>query len=79
MSNVTNPLAVSKPWYASVTIWGSILAIAAPIVGAVFKTNIDAGTTSDLAQWLAGAGTLVGGAIAIYGRLRASTTIAPKA
>jgi hypothetical protein len=77
MSNTSTP-AGTKPWYASVTIWGSIIAIAAPLAGAVFHHDIDASTQSDLANWLAGAGTLVGGGIAIWGRLRARTTIGPK-
>lgn len=71
------PPADTKPWYASVTIWGSILAIAAPVASLVFKLNVDAQTTSDMANWLAGAGALVGGLIAIWGRLRATTAIAP--
>ncbi len=71
----TTPPADTKPWYASTTIWGSVIAIAAPLVAVLFKHSIDADTQSSLANWLASAGALVGGAIAIWGRLRATTPI----
>ena len=66
----------SKPWYMSKTVWGGLLSI----VGIACPRAIAALGGSDAAAdqiiTVVGAGvTLVGGILAIYGRVKASTTI----
>ncbi|RWX76003.1 hypothetical protein EPK99_20290 [Neorhizobium lilium] len=63
-----------KAWYKSKTVWGALIAIAASLLHGF---GIDLGSDAqnqlaDLAVTLAGA---VGGLIAIYGRIRAESTI----
>lgn len=72
----------SKPWFASITIWGAIIAIAAPPIGALLHTTISADQQNTLASLLSqlGAnlqtlGPVVGGIIAWIGRVRATTQI----
>lgn len=65
----------SKPWYQSTTIWGAVIAILVPLLSLIFKVQIDAATTADLSNWLAGVGASVGGLFAIIGRVKASTTV----
>lgn len=59
----------SEPWYQSRVAWGSIVAIAAPLVGLIIRQDIDAGTQSQLVTILTAAGGAVGGAYALYARL----------
>ena len=62
----------SKPWYASTAVWGGVLAALSPLI-ALAGYQIDAGQAADL---LAALGSLVGGALAVYGRVRATAVIA---
>lgn len=64
----------TKPWYASVTIWGVIVSLLASVLS-LFDLPLDAQLQSDLRDWLLAAATLAGGAIALWGRLRASRRI----
>ena len=62
----------SKPWYASTAVWGGVLAALSPLI-ALAGYRIDAGQAADL---LAAVGSLIGGALAVYGRVRATAVIA---
>jgi hypothetical protein len=62
----------SKPWYASTAVWGGVLAALSPLI-ALAGYEVDAGQAADL---LAALGSLVGGALAVYGRVRATAVIA---
>ena len=70
----------TKPWYTSVTIWGSLVSVLASALS-LFKIHIDPQLQADLRDWLLAGATLAGGAAALWGRLRASRRIlspAPK-
>jgi hypothetical protein len=64
----------TKPWYASLTIWGAAVSVIASIL-ALFKVHLDPQLQSDLRDWLLAAATLAGGAASLWGRLRASRRI----
>ena len=61
----------SKPWYASTAVWGGVLAALSPLI-ALAGYQIDAGQAADI---LAAVGSLIGGALAVYGRVRATALI----
>jgi uncharacterized membrane protein len=64
----------TKAWYQSKTIWGALIAIAAPLAQVIgLQLNADMqGELADIAVTFAGA---IGGLLALYGRLVASTPI----
>jgi hypothetical protein len=68
----------SKPWYASMGIWGGIIS-AASILGGFFGITVDAETqrviASEAVALVTAAGTVIGSALAIWGRFRATKTI----
>lgn len=63
----------TKVWYTSKTVWGSIIAVVAGIAGA-FGFNIDSAGQEVISTSIVGAVSIVGGLIALYGRLRATKT-----
>lgn len=70
----TDTVLDGKPWYASKTIWGGIIAAAAPFIGLALHFQID----PDLAQAVAAALASVGGVVAIVGRVKATGPIQKK-
>lgn len=64
----------TKPWYASLTIWGAIVSVVASVLS-LFEVRLDPQLQSDLRDWLLAGATLAGGAAALWGRLRASRRI----
>ena len=64
----------TKPWYASLTVWGALVSVLASVL-ALFKIRLDEQLQADLRDWLLAAATLAGGAAALWGRLRASRRI----
>lgn len=64
-----------KSALASKTVWGGIIAVAAPVIGIVFKINVVAEDAQALADLLAGIFGGLGGVIAIYGRIVATKAI----
>lgn len=63
-----------KNWYQSKTVWGALIAVAASVLqvaGVDFGPD-EQGQLADIAVTLAGA---VGGLLALYGRLVATTSI----
>lgn len=61
----------TKPWYESKAVWGSLLAVVSSLAGVTLPLD----TATDL---LTNAGSLVGGAIALWGRVQATDRIAGK-
>lgn len=57
-----------KPWYASKTIWGAALSVVAGLTG----TLVNADPVVELVTQVA---TVVGGAVAAYGRINADTKL----
>ena len=65
-------IAIEKRWWQSRTIWGGLVASGAGIVGSLGYT-LDVPLTTDLMTGIAG---LLGGVLAIVGRIRANSPIA---
>lgn len=71
----------NEPWYQSRVMWGSIIAIAAPILAPLLSWLIGETVTISteeqeaIAAALAAAGSAVGGLVAIYGRFIARKPI----
>ena len=63
-----------KAWYQSKTVWGALIAVLAPLFQVV-GLNLPAGFETELAQGLATVAGAVGGLIALYGRLSATSAI----
>lgn len=64
-----------KFWYASKTIWGSLISVAAALAAA-FGVSIDAATQGAVADVMIQIVGAAGALFAIYGRLTATDTIA---
>ena len=64
----------SKPWYASKTIWGSLIAMLAGISSA-FGFEIDIPTQSELVDGALKVAAAAGSLLAIYGRFSATQPI----
>ncbi|MGF0536749.1 hypothetical protein ACQQ2Q_02060 [Agrobacterium sp. ES01] len=64
-----------KPWYQSKTVWGGLLAVAAPLLryGGLEVDAEAQGQLADMAVTIAGS---IGGLLAIYGRISAKSGIA---
>ncbi len=60
-----------KPWYQSKTVWGALIAIAAPILG---RAGLELGGAeqAEVADALTTLAGTVGGLLALYGRLTAT-------
>ncbi len=69
----------NKKWYKSLTIWGvAILALCGlvlPLLGKADLAAILAEENAAIVDWLAVLGNVIGGALAIIGRVRATTKI----
>jgi hypothetical protein len=69
----------AKPWYLSQTLWGIVVAMAAPLVAKAIPSfaTVDQGTVVEWIVWVIGnIVPLLGGAAAIQGRLSATKPIA---
>ena len=64
----------SKPWWQSRTIWGGLIAAIAGIIKIVAKVDVTDLTTT-ITDNLDAVFAVIGGIIAIYGRVRTNTTI----
>ena len=62
----------TKPWYLSRGVIGSAIATGA---AAVFHYQIDASLQAGITEEIVGIGSLVGGAIALWGRINARRKI----
>lgn len=61
----------SKPWYASTGIIGSVSAVAAGILG-IWFAGVDAASIEAI---LTGGGAVIGGIVALIGRIKATKKI----
>jgi len=66
-----------KPWYKSKGVIGGIVAVLAAI-GSAFKLNIDAGAQAQVTEIVLTVIGAVGGAIGVYGRVKATSKIKGK-
>lgn len=66
----------TKPWYTSRTIWAGALAMVVPLIGLALHVNITDAQTQEIATDLALIGGALGGLATMYGRIKATTTIA---
>ncbi len=64
----------TKAWYYSKTIWGALIAVFAPLLHAA-GLNLPGGVEAEFADGLATVAGGIGGLVALYGRLSATTTI----
>lgn len=64
----------SKNWYESKTVWGGLIAVAAPLLD-LAGLPIDVGLQAELADRLVIFIGAVGGLLAIWGRLTARSAI----
>lgn len=64
-----------KSIFASKTVWGGIIALAAS-AGGIWGYSVSAADQAQLVELIAGVGSAIGGAIAIYGRIVATKKIA---
>lgn len=74
LAKMTTPI----PWYQSQAIWGSVLAIAAPIAtlaGYAVSAEDQAFYAQQLALIGGAAGSIIGGGLMIYGRLTTTRPI----
>lgn len=65
----------TKQWYQSSAVWGGILAVLAPAIAGIFHVTISTADTAQLADLLGAAGGVIGGLIAVYGRVKATKKI----
>lgn len=63
-----------KAWYQSKTIWGALIAVLAPLLQVV-GLNLPGGFENELAEGLVTVAGGVGGLVALYGRLSATSAI----
>ncbi len=65
----------SKPWYESRAIWGAVLSVISgfvPLAGTILSVPE---VQSNAVDALSSLGALVGGSLAAWGRVQATTTI----
>jgi 4-amino-4-deoxy-L-arabinose transferase-like glycosyltransferase len=72
-----NTTVTSKPWYASTGVWGALVTVAGSVL-ALLKFELDPELLDDLREWVLALATLVGGAVALWGRIRATRRIGQK-
>lgn len=64
----------SKQWYESFGVWGGVFAVIAG-VATLWGYSITPADQATLAQAAAGLGSAIGGAMGVWGRIKASKTI----
>ena len=68
-------MSQTKPWYRSKTIWGSLIAILAALLG-VWDVRVSPADQARLVELVVEAAGALGGLLALVGRFRASRRIA---
>lgn len=63
-----------KPWYASSAVWGALVTLAGSLLS-LLKVEFDPQLLEDVGQWGLSLATLIGGAVALWGRIRATRRI----
>ena len=64
----------TKPWYASVGVWGALVTLVSSTL-ALLKFEVDPQLLEDVREWVLALATLAGGAVALWGRVRATRRI----
>jgi len=64
----------TKVWWQSKTVWGSVIALLAG-VATLAGVKLDATLQDQLAELLTGIGNIAGGALAWYGRYKATQAL----
>jgi hypothetical protein len=72
--NADADAAPAKPWYASTGVWGAVVTLVGSIL-ALRKVQLDPQLLADIRQWVLALVTLVGGGVALWGRIRATQRI----
>jgi hypothetical protein len=67
-----HPMNDTKPWYESIAVWGGLIACLSPLLR-LLGYEVDTVQATDL---LTECGSLVGGVLAIVGRITATKLIA---
>lgn len=67
----------TKAWWQSRGVWGSLVAMGAGAVS-VTGINLDASIQAELTDILIAGATLIGGAVALYGRVKAVSKLVVK-
>ena len=68
-------METTKKWYESRGVWGGLVALVAAIVAPLAGISLDAAVQGEIVDIAVGAAGLVGSALAVYGRVKASSTI----
>jgi 4-amino-4-deoxy-L-arabinose transferase-like glycosyltransferase len=63
-----------KPWYASTGVWGAAVTLGGSLL-ALMKVQLDPQLLDDVRQWVLSLVTLIGGGVALWGRIRATRRI----
>ena len=64
----------TQKWYVSRGVWGGIIAASAGLAS-LFGYNLGADLQGDLVEWSVALAGVLGGALALIGRVKASKTI----
>lgn len=62
----------NKSLFMSKGVWGALLVIAAPLFNKFFGVNLDLALQAEMAQTMTNWAILVGGTLALYGRVKAT-------
>jgi len=68
-----NP-TTTKPWYASAGVWGALVTLVSSVL-ALLKVEGDPQVLAHVREGVLALATLVGGAVALWGRVRATRRI----
>ena len=63
-----------KLWYQSKAVWGGLIAVGAAVASG-FGVVVDSGTQGQIADLIIAGVGVIGGLLAIYGRVKAGKTI----
>lgn len=74
MMTTTSANAGPKPWYASAGVWGAVVTLAGSVL-ALFKLQLDPALLDAVREWVLALATLLGGGVALWGRIRATRRI----
>lgn len=64
-----------KPWYTSVGVWGGVIAMAVGILQSITGHSLGIEDQNAISQGIVQVLEVFGGAVAIYGRYKATTVI----
>jgi 4-amino-4-deoxy-L-arabinose transferase-like glycosyltransferase len=76
VASVANETSTAPPkaWYASTGVWGGLVTLVGSVL-ALMKVQLDPQLLDEVRQWVLSLVTLIGGAIALWGRIRATRRI----